>query len=139
MTVCSLRSWTTGLKPTGDSQVIKVTSHAWAVLLIDIFIVGTENICVFTVVVAVDVICLQPLHLVVVCKSSNMNGWTYYLILNGFAATFNVPIGQDDALIVHSGLLFPVLFKHLHFQATSQDKGSVTCKEYTCIYIVFQL
>lgn len=52
--------------------------------------------------------------------------WRYYLILHCFPAIFNVPISQDNALFVHSGLLLPVLFKHPDFQATSKDDGSIT-------------
>lgn len=57
-----------------------------------------------------------------------------YLILHGFPATFDVPICQDDALFVHSGLLLPVLFKHSDFQATTQDDGSITYTYNKCTY-----
>lgn len=59
----------------------------------------------------------------------------YYLILHGFPVTFNVPISQDDALFVHSGLLLQVFFKHPDFQATSQDDGSITYIQYICKYM----
>lgn len=51
---------------------------------------------------------------------------SHYLILGGFPAAFGVPISQDDALFVNSGLLLAALFEHPDFQATSQDDGSVT-------------
>lgn len=51
---------------------------------------------------------------------------SHYLILGSFPAAFGVPISQDDALFVNSGLLLAALFEHPDFQATSQDDGSVT-------------
>lgn len=42
-----------------------------------------------------------------------------YLILRHFSAAVNVPVGQDDAHVVHSGFLLPVLFENPDFQATA--------------------